>query len=292
MFRIHTVIIINILLIINFLIIFDWFSCVNVFYHVLYPNVPTYITGREENNLPFDKNKKSIITIGDSFTFGYSIGQEDTLSYKLQKSTNRKTYNKGYSGTGIQHVLYQLDKSNFFNSNGIEPEYIIYTFIGDHMRRMYVDYLAYNSNCKNLRYVVKDNKLTLLPLDVNFMDKIKVTILGKKFNNLLFSLKNNDEKFDLFKKHVLKCKEIINKKYSNTKFVIIVYNPNIDTHNHKPYYTNRWHELQKEGIIVIRFDEKEYNYLTTKNYIADDGYHPSGKAWDSLLPLIIKKLNL
>ena len=259
MFRIHTVIIINILLIINFLIIFDWFSCVNVFYHVLYPNVPTYITGREENNLPFDKNKKSIITIGDSFTFGYSIGQEDTLSYKLQKSTNRKTYNKGYSGTGIQHVLYQLDKSNFFNSNGIEPEYIIYTFIGDHMRRMYVDYLAYNSNCKNLRYVVKDNKLTLLPLDVNFMDKIKVTILGKKFNNLLFSLKNNDEKFDLFKKHVLKCKEIINKKYSNTKFVIIVYNPNIDTHNHKPYYTNRWHELQKEGIIVIRFDEKEKN---------------------------------
>lgn len=286
------IIFINIILVLNVVIITDWIFCTGEFYKVIYPMTPVYDNGREENDLPINKNKGSIVTVGDSFTFGDFINQEDTFSYKLQQKTQRKTYNRGYSGGGVQHVLYQLEYSDFFNNLSPEPEYIIYTFIGDHARRIYVNYIAGISNQKNLRYSNKNGKLVLNNLDVTPVDKIKVSMLAKKIEDLSFKLKSNNTKFDFLKMHILECKKIIDKKYKKTKFVVLVYNPNLDLHIQKPFYSNRWGELEKEGIKVIRLDDKKYDYLNTKDYLAEDDIHPSGKAWDEITDIVIKELNL
>ena len=249
--------------------------------------------GRQENNLYFNKNKGDIITIGCSFVYGHYIEDEDTLAYKLQESTKRRVYNLGYRGTGIQHVLWQIENTDFFKRDDINPEYVIYVFISDHMRRMYANYLLESSREKYLRYKLKNNKLVPNKwLEKEFLDYIKVFRISKKINDLMYILKSNDTKFDFYKLHIERAKKSLNKKYPNTKFVIVIYNPNLDTHKLPPFRTTRWKELENEGFIIIDFSGPEYEYLEEEEYLSGDGHHPSGKAWDALVPIIKEKLNL
>ncbi len=280
---------------------FDYFLLFNQYYNISTGNLGIFSSnnqGRIESDLPYDKSKGSIVTMGCSFTHGDSIQENETLAYKLQKITNRKTYNRGFSGTGIQHVLLQLQTLDFLNDEDRKvsplPEYFIYVFISDHMRRLYIDYFDLNGNRKYIKYK-KDinNKLILNHWDkIEFGDYIKVTFLAKKFNDLIYRLKSNDELFDFFKLHLIESKKIIDKKYNNAKFVVIVYNPELDTHSFRPFRTERWNELEAEGIQVIRFDKKEYDFLANEEFIASDNVHPGRKAWDVLVPEIIKQLNL
>ena len=163
--------------------------------------------GRRENNLYFDKNKGEIITIGCSFVYGWNLADEDTLAYKLQEITKRKVYNLGYWGTGVQHVLWQIENTDFFNRDDINPEYVIYVFISDHMRRMYLNYFYESDNNKYLRYKIKNNEL--IPdkwQEKVFLDYIKNLRISKLFNNLMYRLKSDNMKFDFFKLHIEQAK--------------------------------------------------------------------------------------
>ena len=88
-----------------------------------------------------NKDLKPIVLFGCSFAFGFGIDDEQTFSYKLSKYTNRTVYNRGLCGGGIQHVLYQLRREDFYKEIP-EPEYVIYLYISNHIRRMYK--YAYN----------------------------------------------------------------------------------------------------------------------------------------------------
>ena len=253
-------------------------------------------TERIEQDLPYNENLPPIVIIGCSFVYGVSIEQNETLAYKLQKLTNRKTYNYGTPGHGIQHVLYKIQYSDFFKKD-LNPEYVIYIFISDHMRRMYSDYRVYTENTKYLRYkkvgkklILKDNALNIKPLDY-----IKISRFGRKYNDYIFSRQSDDDKFDLLKLHLEYCKKELNKKYKDTKFVIVVYNDVTNSKRVKttPFHSTRWNELEKEGFIVINFEKPEYDFLNDDNYISEiDSVHPNGKAWEKLTPIIAKKLNL
>ena len=144
---------INIILILVIFIAFDWGLTAYNDYKPLPVDInfalaPTY---RFSSYLPYDDTKRPIITMGCSFVFGEAIGEEDTLSYKLQQITNRKTYNYGTSAHGIQHVLYKLQNSSIFTPE-LNPEYIVYVFIGDHLKRMYTNYFRVYDRAKYLAY--------------------------------------------------------------------------------------------------------------------------------------------
>ena len=255
-----------------------------------------YLTDRIENNLPYDKNKKSVITAGCSFTEGSGIEEDETVSYKLQKQTGRKVYNRGLPGQGPQSNLYDIQTSDFFNKDKItEPEYYIYTFISDHLRRIYIDYWSFASYSVYNPYKIRNNKLVPKKLKVSPADYVKTTLLFKRLNLLAFDFESDDKKFDRFKLYIYAIKNELIKRYPKIKVAILVYHPEPDTmvtHHIKPFRTERWKELEDDGFIVLRFDKPEFDYLKEKEYISEDEVHPSGKAWDKLVPIIIDKLGL
>lgn len=284
------IIFVNIFLIVLALIILDWCLFAKKFYMVYGNYTGLLTTSRFENNLPYDKTKPPILTIGCSFVYGTEINDNETLAYQLQKLTKRKVYNYGYQAQGVQHVVYKLQDSPVFKEQNIVPEYVIYVFITDHLNRMYLNHFTYDDPEKYIRYHVKDNKLERDLAHIVPSDYIKRTLLARSFNKLMFKHKSDKTKFDFLKLHLEKAQKAMLKINPNAKFVIVVYHP--EAFMCEPFYTDRWKELEEEGFIVIRFDSDKYNYLLKDEYIAPDHVHPSGKAWQVLVPIIAEKLGL
>jgi len=283
---------VNVLSIAVILIVFDWLLVARFHYNAFSVFESALSKpDRLEQNLPYNKNKRPAVTIGCSFVYGFNISQEETLAYKLQKLTKRKIYNLGLNASGIQHVLYKLQYMDFFDS-GLNPEYIIYVFITDHIRRMYSDYFELYTAEKSLKYEKKGGYFEPISPDISLFDYIKASYTAKKINNILFRLKSDDEKFNLFKLYLTECRKELKKKYPDAKFAVIVYNSELDTHGSSPFKTSRWKELEDEGIIVINFDIDEYKFLNDEEYKTEDKNHPSGRAWDVLAPVIAEKLKL
>lgn len=248
-------------------------------------------TGRTNFKLPYKESLKPIITDGCSFTFGEGIKTEETLGYKLQKFTKRKVYNYGRTGHSIQHVLYRVQNTELTRDDN-EPEYLIYTYINDHLRRLLCDYNGLFYSEKRNLFKVRGNHIVPNTANITFLDYLKRTALWQSQSYGIFTKMTYDQKFDIFELYVKELQNSLHKKYPHTKLVIIVYYPTVDSHG-VIAKTDRWSELEKEGIIVIRFDTPEYKFLETQEYLsAFDNIHPNGKAWDKLVPIIIKKLNL
>ena len=287
-------IIISVLILIIMFFAYDEILTCIQHYKPVYINY--YKTDRIENELDYDKNKKSVIVVGCSFTYGETIYANENLSYKLQELTHRKVYNKGNPAWGPQLVLRDIQKSELFNGQDIiEPEYVIYTFITDHLRRMYADYFSVDNDGIFDLYKVKNNKLILKEEKAGFKNYLTITTFVKKLNWLWFNTIPDNQKFDRLKLYIMTMKEEIEKRYPKAKLVVIVYNPEADTHTHnlQPFRTDRWSELEDAGIIVIRFDGEEYNFLQQKEYLSEvDNVHPGPKAWETLVPIIAEKLNL
>ncbi|MBR2069458.1 MAG: hypothetical protein IJ877_06835 [Candidatus Gastranaerophilales bacterium] len=290
------IIIVNILLILGIFLVYDWGLVAYNQYKPLPVDInfalaPTY---RFESYLPYDEAKRPIVTMGCSFVYGEAINENETLAYKLQQYTNRKTYNYGTSAHGIQHVLYKLKNSPVFTPE-LNPEYIVYVFIGDHLKRMYTNYFRLYDRAKYLKYAkAEGGGLKEDSFNVVLGDYFKVTYTGKKLNDFLYKIKPQDPQFDLFKLYLKEIKNTLNEKYPDTKFVIVVYNSeeNSRTVGLKPFHTNRWDELEDEGFIVINFDSLEYDFLNKQEFLAIDRQHPAPLVWDILVPIISKRLNL
>lgn len=286
------IIVVNIAIFLILILLADWFFLAKVNYKIkLSYNENWNLTHRTENNLKFDRTKQPIILMGCSYTFGFLLNDKQTISYQLQKYSKRQIYNLGRNGGSVQTVLWQLENLNFFNDK-LNPEYIIYIFMTDHLRRMYANYSFLLENNKSLQtYKYSRKKLIPLKQNINFLDYIKVSYFAKKLNNFIFMFKSDNQKFNLLKIYLKEIKKKIIEKYPNAKFVVIVYK-DIPNATIKPFHTNRWSELEHEGIKVINLDTNEYNFLKQKEYLAIDGIHPSSKAWERLIPIISKELKL
>ncbi len=252
---------------------------------------------RVENTLEYNKNKKSIIVAGCSFTYGSGILFNENISYKLQQKTKRKVYNRGIPAWGPNANLKDIQTTSFFNNHKIiEPEYYIYTFISDHLRRIYINYwdTDFSNEIYNF-YKIRNNEL-ILRNKINLLDYIQITQVMKRINRRIFDLTPDDKKFDRLKLYLYTMRSELIKRYPNIKMVILVYNTDLDTvytHQIKPFKTERWKELEDDGFILLRFDTPEFEFLADNKYISEfDNVHPNGKAWDIIVPIIIKKLGL
>ena len=242
----------------------------------------------------FDKNKKPIILMGCSFAYGTPLFENETLAYKLQDYSHRKVINLAYPTEGIQHVLYKIQHDEEFDKNINDAKYVVYIFMTDHLRRMYSDYFSIFEKNKSLKYKKTKNGLELVDPDiVTAADWIKTTYTGRKFNDFLYTLKSNNEKFDLLKLYLEECKKSIESKNPNCKMVVVVYNSSKSyIKNISSFRTERWKELEDEGFKVINLDKNEYNYLAEREYVANDELHPSEKAWEKISHILINELNL
>lgn len=295
--KLFVIIAANILLIVIVFIILDWMVLAKNIYKV-YPMKTQDLTTpseREEIDLPYDTKLRPIIIGGCSFAYGACIQDDETFAYFLQKASHRKTYNISYPAQGIQHMLYRLQNSAVFKKD-INPEYFIYVFIDDHIRRFYIDYIDLSSPEVYFRPKIRNGKIIMPSLEklehVSLVNRIQNTYLAKRLTDLRIIATSSDKKFNLLKLYLTECKKELEKHYPETKFVIIRY-PYIDNfHTSNRFYSNRWQELEEEGFIIINFDDSQYDYLKRSEYIERDTSHPSGRAWAELTPIIMQKLNI
>jgi len=79
----------------------------------------------------------SILFLGDSFTFGEGLNDDETLSFFIQNETGRSTLNAGMHGYGAHQALRILEDQNLYNkrTKGHNVKTIIYRIIVGHINR-------------------------------------------------------------------------------------------------------------------------------------------------------------
>lgn len=255
----------------------------NYFYSFIKMNIDNKNVLRHPVGLNY--TKKPVILFGCSYTYGFGLSEKDTLGYLLSEYNKRPVYNFGLGASGIQHMYFMIKKHLI---KFPEPDFIIYVFIDDHIKRMYVncrkkqtyDYLTYN--LINGKLLNKENSLPKF-----------VYPYEKELKNYFFykiQYKQTDKNFDLMKAFFIETREEILKKYPNTKFVILLYD---DLNQNFSYCSNkRWKELEYEKFIIIKSSELTKEKLWDNQYKLQDDMHPNGKAWIKIVPELSKKLDL
>lgn len=248
-----------------------------------------------------DDNKKSLIIFGCSFAKGALLRDEQTISYKLSNLTKRTVYSYAVCASGIQHMLYILQKSNIFEQIKTPPEYVIYIYIPDHITRLYMniftDPIGING-CAPI-YYMKNGELKLRKSLPDFLYKtfiIKKLIYIHDYANLekITEAEKNDFKYSnvLMNKIFIESKKLINNKYPNCKFVLLCYDQDSD----KEYWDNnnvkkQLKELEENGFIILNTRDLAKRYFNINDTV-EDKYHPNEAVWDILGKQIIQKLNL
>lgn len=236
------------------------------------------------NPVGLNYKKMPIIIFGCSFAYGERIDEEQTVSYKLSYLTKRPVYNRALGSWGVQHMLYQLRRKDFYKQVK-KPEYVIYIYINDHIRRLYNYVYSANELYMGLIYKKNKDELTQDHLLMPYIDGLYINKIIREYyaQKIGYDPKRFNQNFDFLKLHFIKSKKELEKNYPNTKFVILIYQDS---------FTDRWPELEKEGFIIIKVKDLVSVNLNNNKYKAYDNVHPNGKAWDVILPVLIKKLNL
>ena len=247
---------------------------------------------RKPEGLNFKKSP--IILFGCSFTYGDGLNVEDTFSYKLSKKAKRPVYNYAMQGWGLQHMYYILNLDKFYKQQP-EPSYVIYTLINDHYCRLHKYQFAPPNSYILLRYKYTDGKFKqIYPHFRPLWGLYSVNLIQNYINDkYTFSNINYEKNLNEYYLMLKESKKLLNQHYKNTKFVIFIYRDNNDF---KYMFTDNdkfMAKLHDDGFIVIDSAQLLPNIdLKSSAYITIDNCHPSGKAWDLIVPAIVKTLNL
>lgn len=245
-----------------------------------------------------NNNKKSVVLFGCSFTYGDGLSEEETFSHQLFENTNGyDIYNFGISGGGVQHMLYLLKDLNILNTLKNPPEYIIYTYIPNQIERIrYYYFWVSTANFISITSKFDKHNNIVLEKDVFFPKPLYRTFIMKLFYNVKSKYEKTDEKKyfndnkEMFYQMLLQSKQIINNKYPQTKFVLLIYDD--EPANDCNYGMNSYFEkLSQKGFIIIKVDDLIGMECKNKER-QEDQFHPTVQAWKLTVPKLIQKLNL
>ena len=259
--KIINIILINLLLIMIFLGIFEFGLYQNhhnnqpeIIYkikEVKYDNVLEHYNLKQPVGINY--KKQPIILAGCSYAYGQELNDEQTFGYKLSPLTKRPVYNFSLPGKGFQHNLYFL-QNKMFDTSIKNPEYFVYIMMKDQIRRLYTtvclhDYIGYPEYKLN-----RKNKLVLNNNKYPFYKQFYVYYF---FNNLFYNYfgeKNYKQHSVLVKEYFREIKKAITNEYPNIKFVIMFYG------DYDKYFNLSLDELKNEGFTFIHAQD-----LTTRN---------------------------
>lgn len=246
-----------------------------------------YETVQFRKPIIYEKDRSPILLFGCSYTYGNFLFEEQTFSYKLAKISKHSVVNRAYDGWGVQHMLYQLQRGDCYNLQQ-PPKYIIYVFIPDHIRRLYSLFFDPTESAYNLFYIKKiDGELLKFS---NFSSWRFLYLFGLSSEiGVRFYLNNFfDKSFDGLEEYFLESKKITDKNFPGSKFVILKY---VDADS-ECFDTKKWHDLEKQGFIILDTRTLTGKVLSSKEYKTTDGFHPNEKAWDLIVPALMKSLRI
>ena len=235
--------------------------------------------------------KKSIIIFGCSYAYGYVFPDDQSFSYKLSQYIHRPVYNRAYLGWGIQHMLYQLQRNDFYKEVD-EPLYVIFVMMGDHPRRMYLDVFDV-FDVYNIEYPAYylDNNLLKKRKSLGYESAIQKNYNYRHVADFIWNEKNHDKVFYLMKALFIQSNELVKQHYPDAKFIIVKF-PDDDSNWYMK--TNRWKELEEKGIQVADLNALTGKDLSSSEYVYVPGvdFHPLPKVWDLVIPKLVEKLEL
>ena len=184
-----------------------------------------------------ETNKRPILIFGCSFGYGYLLEENQSFGYKLSNLTNRSVYNHSMSSQGLNYVPYVWEHYNL-EEKIKNPEYIIFVFIQNHAYRFYRQIMDIREPYMEVTYKKQNNDIveTKIPYDFIYKSAI-MRYINVKSRFSVYSKTNYDETFDLMKLLFIKAKNIANKKFPNSKFVILNYE---ESTNDFFFNTKRW----------------------------------------------------
>lgn len=240
--------------------------------------------------IKYNNNKRPLLFFGCSYTNTVGLKDNQLLYSKVAKLTKRTSYNRARGGEGAQLILYQLRRPDFYKEVP-DAEFIIYTFIYDHLYRLNRYQLAPFNNLACLRYKYANRKLQeidpsfLLMYSLFTTQKIQSYIEEQKYTN-------REECFELFYQIMAESLKLAKEHYPNAKFVILLYKdsawPSPDRHLSKEQIKR----LKSAGFIVLDAETLVGHELTSDQYRLADKDHPSEKAWNEVAPKLVKTLKL
>lgn len=249
-------------------------------YSVLKPFNPSLF----RNSFIKENDKKPILWFGCSFAEGAGLEDIQTPCYKISSLSGRSCINKAKGATGTQFMYYQLLKDKE-DTNEQEPEYIIYTFIWNHLQRLYNYQVSPLIDMQNLRYKIKNGKLEeikpiFMPVYSSFFIK---RLLNKKVSNQTIQ---EHKDFELFNKIMEESVKITKERNPNSKFIMIEFPEN--SRKELPQY--EIDTLNSYGITVVKVTDliKDIDIYDKKYWLPDD-IHPTVEAWDLFLPELSKR---
>ena len=95
-------------------------------YHVFTSDRRARVSRRGERTAP----EVSLLTVGDSFSWGHGVENEDTYTARLAGRWNLPAANLAFSAYGTVQSLQMLQRSL-----DLRPRVVVYGFIADHMKR-------------------------------------------------------------------------------------------------------------------------------------------------------------
>ena len=232
---------------------------------------------------PVEKGRKgkTILLFGCCMTHGIhqinskvdNPARKGWLSFVLNQYTDMTVINRGISGWGLQHMYYQLSHPNFISDIKEKPDYVVYTIIRDHYRRLFSNSSANEPNY--LLYARKGNEL--IRKKDSFLNRSLIVYLAKQ----LYCQNNFDTELVNF--YILKSYEKMKEINPDIKFIIL------DMDGIPELYQDDF--LQGQGIKIIDLtkytDGLSIHDDNMQQYWGDDSRHPSSKYWHHIIPKIV-----
>ena len=248
------------------------------------------------------KSKKPILLLGCSYTYGLGLKKEDTFGYQLSQYTKRTVYNWGWKTEGPDYSLLELkNKNNKKLLTANPPEYVIYTYMYDHPRRLVETHRQYRwyylrkyGLLDGQKYSVLDNSYFYLALkNKMFEQKLYTGDYQENLLNYIFLI-------------IKEMKKEVSLDFPESKFVVFLYldSPEMVKMEGKPMtdlernilYSEKWSNLSKDGIFVVTTKDLLKRPINEQNDILKNDHtatvHPTPKMWKDITPEFAAKFSL
>ena len=229
-------------------------------------------------------NANNIVWFGCSFAEGAGLNDNQTPCYKISELTGKSCINKAKGATGAQFMYYQINDDKIMD-DAKTADFIIYTFIWNHIQRLYNYQVNPLIDMFNLRYKIIDGNL--VDITPQFNPLYSSFFVKRILNKIVFEqAKQESYNFRLFNKIMKETYNISQKRYPNSKFIFIEF-PELSKKELPDYEVK---ELESYGIKVIRVKDIIGNVdIYDQKYWLPDNIHPTEQAWDLILPIIVEK---
>ncbi len=226
-------------------------------------------------------NTPAIIVLGCSMAYGVELNENQTFSYKVSKKLKIPVYNLAYPAGGLNQIYYILQYNKFKQEINKEPEYILYFYNPDHMRRMFMMCTPTNKTFPSVFYRPSHQNL-LLKQNLTLENSYLYSLLTH--NHISFCKDNYCAELEkLFSTYLSSINKEIKTLFPNSKFVIIKFSSAFDFENNV---------LKNYNVIDIpqltQIDVMDEN--TQNQWCIDDSFHPNENYWNKVIPVIINQL--